>query len=122
MNLCAAVALSGARIATASGRAQRRISSSAIHCWMPRLAWRKPPADPIQCGRLNRVSSRGGDEHAEACAWFERYLDVLGMEHTYEPDLGTIKKPDYLVMTPTGPVVCEVKAFSPQLMPSAGFY
>jgi hypothetical protein len=89
---------------------------------MARLAWRKRPADPIQCGRLDRVSSRGGDEHAEACAWFEGYLDVLGLEHEYEPDLGTTKKPDFLVTTPTGPVVCEVKAFSPQPMPSEGFY
>jgi hypothetical protein len=68
------------------------------------------------------VSSRGGDEHAEACAWFEEYLDGLGLEHEYEPDLGTTKKPDFLVTTPIGPVVCEVKAFSPQSMPSQGFY
>jgi hypothetical protein len=64
----------------------------------------------------------GGDEHAEACAWFEDYLDALDLEHEYEPNLGTTKKPDYLVTTPTGPVVCEVKAFSPPQMPAEGFY
>lgn len=62
------------------------------------------------------------DEHAEACAWFEELLDMLGMEYEYEPDLGTTKKPDYRVTSPTGPVVCEVKAFRPQPMAAEGFY
>lgn len=66
--------------------------------------------------------THGGEEHAEACVWFEEYLDALGLGHEYEPDLGTTKKPDYRVTTPTGPVVCEVKAFSPQPMPAEGFY
>ncbi len=65
-------------------------------------------------------------EHAEACRWLEEYLDGLGLDYEYERDLGTVKRPDYLVTTPTGPIVCEVKAFRPQPFPVAppgqGFY
>lgn len=68
------------------------------------------------------VNSHDGDEHAEACARFEEYLNVLGLEHDYEPDLGTSRKPDFLVATTTGPIVCEVKAFRLQPIPPEGFY
>lgn len=60
-------------------------------------------------------------EHAEACAWFESYLNEIGLLYEYEPDLATVSKPDYRVTTPTGPVICEVKSFREQPMPSSGF-
>ena len=88
---------------------------------MQRAAWRVGGA-PVPRPSTIMGMTHDDDEHAEACAWFEEYLDALGLEHEYEPDLGTKKKPDYRVTTPTGSVVCEVKAFSPQPMPAEGFY
>ncbi|QMU78854.1 hypothetical protein GXW83_27300 [Streptacidiphilus sp. PB12-B1b] len=47
-------------------------------------------------------------------ALFERYLDARGYEILdYEPDLGTAKRPDYLVRADGHEVVVEVKSFDP---------
>lgn len=45
-------------------------------------------------------------------ALFERYLTDRGYVFEYEQDLGTPKRPDYLVHAVGSEVVCEVKSFS----------
>jgi hypothetical protein len=44
-------------------------------------------------------------------ARFERYLRELGYSQVHHPDLGTGKRPDYLVRTRHHELVCEVKSF-----------
>lgn len=54
-------------------------------------------------------------------ALFERYLDAHGYEIlAYEPDLGTAKRPDYLVRFSGSEFVVEVKSFdTPPLAPAS---
>lgn len=44
-------------------------------------------------------------------AWFERYLRERKYRQVHHPDLGTRKRPDYLVRTRRQELVCEVKSF-----------
>jgi hypothetical protein len=41
---------------------------------------------------------------------FEEYLTSLGLRYTYEPPIGN-RRPDFLVHSPSGDVICEVKDF-----------
>lgn len=43
---------------------------------------------------------------------FEEYLNGLGLKFTYEPPIGE-RRPDYLVQTVSGEVLCEIKDFEP---------
>ena len=51
-------------------------------------------------------------------ALFERYLNANGYDvFAYEPDLGTTKRPDYLVRAAGRHVVVEVESFNTPPMP-----
>jgi hypothetical protein len=39
---------------------------------------------------------------------FEEYLNSLGLKFDYEPVMG-LRRPDFLVYSPAGHVLCEVK-------------
>ena len=44
---------------------------------------------------------------------FEEYLGSLGLKFTYEPPMIGTRRPDFLVHSPSGDVLCEVKDFEP---------
>src|ERR1700680_4184246 len=51
-------------------------------------------------------------------ALFERYLEASGYDVlAYEPDLGTSKRPDYLIRTACREIVVEVESFNTPPMP-----
>jgi hypothetical protein len=52
-------------------------------------------------------------------ALFERYFKAIGYDVAgYEPDLGTMKRPDYLIRAAGQEVVVEVESFNTSPMPA----